>query len=76
VSIFFNLPQQFDMLAETNKSWAQTKTVSGGKKAKIENWLPFVNSFRTQLTTLPKEMINTILVAQTQVKDGFLAARY
>ena len=37
--LYPNYRQPFDMLAETSKSWAQIKTVSGGKKAKIENWL-------------------------------------
>ncbi|MBC8208842.1 MAG: hypothetical protein H8E79_06710 [Desulfobulbaceae bacterium] len=45
----------------------------GGEKVKIEKWLHFVDSYRHLLIELPQEMIDTILVAQGQVKDGFLA---
>ena len=57
-----------------NQDWNQQIAISGGENAKIENWLPFVDSFRTQLATLPQELIDTILVAQNQEKDGFLAS--
>lgn len=37
-------------------------------------WDPLVYALRNQFTEPSKEMIDTILVAQNQVKDGFLAA--
>ena len=35
-------------------------------------WLPIVDVLRNQFAGPSKEMIDTILVAQNQVKDGFL----
>jgi hypothetical protein len=37
-------------------------------------WLPLVDALRNQFAGPTKEMMDTILVAQNQVKDGFLAA--
>jgi hypothetical protein len=37
-------------------------------------WLPLVNALRKQFARPTKELIDTILVGQAQVKDGFLAA--
>jgi hypothetical protein len=45
------------------------------KNDHFEFWLPLVDVLRNQFSGPSKEMINTILVAQTQVNDGFLAIR-
>ena len=37
-------------------------------------WLPLVNALRNQFARPTKELIDTILVGQAQVKDGFLTA--
>lgn len=37
-------------------------------------WLPIVDALRNQLSNASKEVINTIIIAQNQVKDGFLEA--
>jgi len=39
------------------------------------NRVPMVDALRNQFTGPSKKMIDTILVAQNQVKDGFLVAR-
>jgi len=44
----------------------------GSKSGSI--WLPLVNALRNQFARPTKELIDTILVGQAQVKDGFLAA--
>jgi hypothetical protein len=38
----------------------------------FDNWLPVVDALRNQLAKASKEVISTILIAQNQVKDGFL----
>ena len=43
------------------------------KNGHFEFWLPIVNVLRNQFAELTKEMAGTILIAQNQVKDGFLA---
>ena len=37
----------------------------------IVSWLPLVDVLRHQFAGPSKEMLDTILVAQNQVKDGF-----
>lgn len=44
------------------------------KNDRFENWLPIVDALRNQLSNASKEVINTIIIAQNQVKDGFLEA--
>ena len=39
----------------------------------VGDWLPLVDVLRHQFAGPSKEMMDTILVAQNQVKDGFLA---
>ena len=39
-------------------------------------WLPMVDALRNQFAGPSKEMMDTILVAQNQVKDGFLQSTH
>ena len=41
---------------------------------KILSWLPLVDALRNQFVGPSKELMDTILIAQNQVKDGFLVA--
>jgi hypothetical protein len=36
-------------------------------------WLPLVDALRHQFAGPSKEMMDTIVISQSQVKDGFLA---
>ena len=38
-------------------------------------WLPMVNVLRDQFASPSKEMMDTLLVVQNQMKDGFLAGK-
>jgi hypothetical protein len=40
------------------------------------NQVPLVNALRNRFVDPSKEIIDTILVAQAQVKDGFLAVEH
>ena len=43
------------------------------KKELFEFWLPLVDVLRNQFAGPSKEIMDTILVAKNQVKDGFFA---
>lgn len=47
--------------------------LSPKKKGHFDNWLPLVSTLRNQFSDPSKAIISTVLIAQNQVKDGFLA---
>ena len=46
-----NYRKSFDMLALTNVAYQKRKATSRVKSGLSENWLPFVNEYRTLCTT-------------------------
>jgi len=38
------------------------------------SWLPLVDTLRNQLSHASKDVIDTIVIAQSQMKDGFLTS--
>jgi len=59
------------------KTWKRPEQLAAfpKKNSHFEFWLPLMDALRNNFAGPSKEMINTILVAQTQVNDGFLAIR-
>ena len=65
--------QPFDILAEINLAHQKKGLAFRRKEGLFDIWLPFVDVLRNQFAEPSKKMIDTILVAQNQVKDGFLS---
>lgn len=66
--------QPFAILVEIPLVHKKETAVFHKKNGRFENWLPLVDALRNQLSNASKEVISTILIAQNQVKDGFLEA--
>ena len=47
-------------------------SISGRELSSWFHWLPLVDALRNQFTSPPQSLIDTVLIAQSQLGDGFL----